>query len=75
MKVKPLLPSQGNPLFSARAEGSSATEQFKPAPTGLEPSKRFRQPDQSAGKTHIHLKKLAGIAHPKTRERRTSRPR
>lgn len=75
MRVQPPLPSQSNSLFSDRAEGAPATEQFRPAPTGLEPSKEFRQRDQSAGKTHVHPKKPSSIAQPIRRERKTTRPR
>ncbi len=67
MKIKAPLPSQGNNLFSDRAQGTPATEQFRPAPTAIEPAKEFRQRDQSAGRTHVRLKNQ--------RERRTTRPR
>jgi len=61
MKITANISEQGNPLFSDRASGSPLSAAFKPAPTGLKPTRgdlEVKQPPKQ-----------------KVRLRKTSRPR
>lgn len=63
-----------NPLFGAATQGGTTSREIHAMKDGPEPSKEFRQPDNT-GKVHVRVKKPASIVRPKTRERHTTRPR